>query len=291
MRSRPPCCCGTPPPPASRCRPSSGARPISTTAASPAATTCATGTARRSSLPRPGLRGDHALRPRDPHGGLRHARRRGRAHLRAGRAAADDPALGAQRTRPAPRARRRGGRTAGRRAGRRQERIGKSDAHALLRGRRARLPGRRLRADRRGRRARPRARGAHHRQGGPRRGGLASGAAPRPRFPRRDRQRQGVLDVRRDRPGALVASAPVRAVVLPRVGEGPERWCGGRPRRRACARSRPARSCSTSVSGGTGIATVAELLRRVPVYGLELGPPTWLRPWRPWQRLARGLAP
>ena len=116
-------------------------------------------------------------------------------------------------------------------------------------------------------------------------------APPRAEVPR-DETDNGkvVLDVRSDRPGALVASAPVRAVVLPRVGEGPETVV----RRASAAEGLRAIAPSTVLQhfghGGSGIATVAELLRRVPVYRFELGPdmgPALAAV----QRLARGLAP
>jgi hypothetical protein len=80
-----------------------------------------------------------------------------------------------------------------------------------------------------------------------------------------------VLDLHRHRPDSLMRSVAVRAVVLPRVAAGP------RARVRAGSAAEGLRALAPSTvlqhfgGGAEGLATVAELLRRVPVYVIELG--------------------
>ncbi len=80
-----------------------------------------------------------------------------------------------------------------------------------------------------------------------------------------------VIDVYRRRPGAFLASLPVRAVVLPRVRE------GARTRVRPASASEGLRAVGPSTilqhfgHGEAGMTTVSELMRRVPVYTIELG--------------------
>jgi hypothetical protein len=80
-----------------------------------------------------------------------------------------------------------------------------------------------------------------------------------------------VLDVARYRPESLLASMPLRAVVLPRVD------AGGPTRVRRASAGEGVRAVGPSTvlqhfgHGPAGISTVAELMRRVPVYAIELG--------------------
>ncbi len=95
-----------------------------------------------------------------------------------------------------------------------------------------------------------------------------------PHMPTRDISDGGkvVLDVFRHRPSALLRSTHVRAVLLPRVGGG----SGTRVRETSAAEGVRAVGPSTVLQhfahGPSGLATVAELMRRVPVYVIELGP-------------------
>jgi hypothetical protein len=80
-----------------------------------------------------------------------------------------------------------------------------------------------------------------------------------------------VLDLYRRSPGALLSSVPVRAVVLPRVGR------ASRARVRVVSAAEGVRAVAPSTvlqhfgHGAEGMATVAELMRRVPVYAVEMG--------------------
>jgi hypothetical protein len=80
-----------------------------------------------------------------------------------------------------------------------------------------------------------------------------------------------VLDLHRHRPGSLARSTPVRAVVLPRVAGGPH----ARVRAASAAEGLRAVAPSTVLQhfgrGAAGMVTVAELMRRLPVYVIELG--------------------
>ena len=82
---------------------------------------------------------------------------------------------------------------------------------------------------------------------------------------------KAVLDLHRHRPAALLPSVPLRAVVLPRV------QVGARTRLRAVSGAEAVRAVAPSTVlqhfgyGVAGMATVAELVRALPVYALELG--------------------
>lgn len=80
-----------------------------------------------------------------------------------------------------------------------------------------------------------------------------------------------VLDMYRHRPMALLSSVPVRAVVLPRARP------GSPTRVRAASAAEGVRAVAPSTTlqhfghERSGLATVAELMRGVPVYTIELG--------------------
>jgi hypothetical protein len=80
-----------------------------------------------------------------------------------------------------------------------------------------------------------------------------------------------VVDVARHRPEALVRTVALRAVVLPRVAGGTETVTG----RVSAAEGVRALAPSTVLQhfghGATGMATVAELMRRIPAYRMDLG--------------------
>ncbi len=83
---------------------------------------------------------------------------------------------------------------------------------------------------------------------------------------------KAVVDLHRHRPAALLPRAPLRAVVLPTVKS------GARTRVRAVSAADAVRAVAPSTVlqhfgyGMGGLATVAELMRALPVYALELGP-------------------
>jgi hypothetical protein len=101
---------------------------------------------------------------------------------------------------------------------------------------------------------------------------------------------KAVLDLHRHRPASLLPSAPVRAVVLPRV------LPGVRTHVRAASAAEGVRAVAPSTvlqhfgHGPAGMATVAELMRAVPVYVIELGR-DMARAVDAVERLARGSGP
>jgi hypothetical protein len=99
---------------------------------------------------------------------------------------------------------------------------------------------------------------------------------------------KAVLDLHRHRPDSLVPSAPVRAVVLPRVGGGTQ----ARVHAASAGEALRALAASTVLQhfghGAAGMATAAGLLRRVPAFALELGR-DMDGAVRSVERLARGL--
>ena len=82
---------------------------------------------------------------------------------------------------------------------------------------------------------------------------------------------KAVLDVYRVRPAALRPSVPVRAVVLPRVRPGSPTYVRDASAGEGLRAVAPSTVLQHFGHGASGIETVAELMRRVPVYFIEFG--------------------
>ena len=103
--------------------------------------------------------------------------------------------------------------------------------------------------------------------------GHRAGFPPRadaPHPPPEAAEEKAVLDVARLMPGPVRESLPVRAVLVPRIRGGHARLPQSPPPKR-CSRSRPAPSSRLPFNDGAILASLANLVRTIPCFALDVG--------------------